>query len=41
MVIDELLKLMLKKGISVKREKIENLDILPRQRTDQIEVNWK
>ncbi len=34
-------ELMFKKGIKVKKENIDKLDIKPRQRTDEVEVSWK
>ncbi len=34
-------EIMFKHGIKIPYIKIENLDIKPRQRTDEVEVNWK
>jgi len=34
-------EIMLEKGIFVKGKEIEKLDIVPRQRTDGVEVGWK
>ncbi|MBD3252773.1 N(6)-L-threonylcarbamoyladenine synthase Kae1 [Candidatus Pacearchaeota archaeon] len=34
-------EIMWKKGIYVKNKEIDNLDINPRQRTDEVEVSWK
>ena len=34
-------EIMFKKGIKISPEKIDDLDIKPRQRTDEVEVNWK
>jgi N6-L-threonylcarbamoyladenine synthase len=34
-------EIMFKKGIKVEGKGIDNLDILPRQRTDEVDANWK
>ena len=34
-------EVMFSKGIKVPYDKTEEIDIKPRQRTDEVEVNWK
>ncbi len=34
-------KIMFREGIKIKGKQIEKLDIIPRQRTDDVEVKWK
>jgi len=34
-------EIMFKKGIKIPYNKIQNIDIKPRQRTDEVEVSWK
>ncbi|KHO54972.1 MAG: hypothetical protein QT10_C0008G0024 [archaeon GW2011_AR19] len=34
-------EIMFKKGIKFSHKNLDEVDILPRQRTDEVQINWK